>query len=89
MVPSEIKPLMTSPREIQLTWEGLPGVDYNVRFWKLGENKQNLTVSNRSSVVIPLQANSGGTMMWNIQVSWFVVAAGTAGRWIEIRGGRF
>jgi hypothetical protein len=72
VVPENIKPQMSGPEELELTWDGLPGVDYNVRYWKLGQSKQNLTVKNSSSAVVQLPAGGGGTMMWNIQVGWAV-----------------
>ena len=59
---------MKTAGELELSWEGLPGVDYNVRYWRLGENKQNLTVRNSSRAVVQLPSSSAGSMMWNIQV---------------------
>ena len=59
---------MSGEGSLQLTWDGVPGEDYNIRYWKLEDKKQYLTVRNRSRAVIPLPA--GDNMVWNIQVRW-------------------
>ena len=42
----------------QVTWRGLPGLNYNIKFWELGGTEHNLTVHNISTAVLEYNSDT-------------------------------